>query len=78
MLDVEHDEVGKLHKPVKLLYELIVPRLKCYARCIYAGMHIILLGQREQIYEKINLHQRLAAGHGDTARLIEGLIALVL
>ena len=79
MLDVEHDQIRQLHKPVQLFEESRVVGIECDARAVYASMDILFLSQREQLDHKFNLHQGLSAGDGETAAVgIEGLILFVL
>ncbi len=34
--------------------------------------------QREELQQKVNLHQRFTAGHGDAAAVVKGLVALII
>ena len=78
MLDIQHYQVGELHKPVKLFNKRLIVRFKGDAGGINTGMHVMLLCNGEKVDEKIHLHQGLASGNGDASVFIKIFISLIL
>ena len=52
MLDIQHYQVGELHKPVKLFNKRLIVRFKGDAGGINTGMHVMLLCNGEKVDEK--------------------------
>ena len=63
MLNIKHYQIRKRHKLIKLCDKIRVLRSIGYSRRINARVNIVLLAQRKQIDQKINLHKGLSARH---------------
>ena len=79
VLDVEHHEVGQRHQAVHFLHKDRAVRIEGDAGGVNTGMNVLRLGKREELNQKINLHEGFSAGDGQAAAVgVERAVSFVL